>query len=69
MHKHKDGFTYRADRFKADPKALYSIARAERLGADLRARGRYETLAQSRRFTSLRQGGTGYTRISARLGK
>jgi hypothetical protein len=59
-YKHKDGFTYQADRFRADPKALYSIARAERLGELTRLGARSDQRATASR---------NWTRISARLGK
>ncbi len=60
FYKHKDGFTYQADRFKADPKALYSIARAERLVDLTRLGARSDQRSEASRNN---------TRISARLGK
>lgn len=60
IHKHKDGFTYRPDRFKASPQESYLLARALRVGELNRSYGRHYSKCQSERNS---------TRISAHLGK
>lgn len=64
-YKHKDGFTYDPNKFKASPQESYLLARSARLGEDARNLGRALTKCQAERKRYDQDG----HRISARLGK